>query len=148
MDVQIGANNQIFIKQIIIDKIRCSLGKYNYETGGIIGLSNNTIVEFEFDAYSPHEQYEYYPTTDFFEEIINKEWRSKNISFIGIVHSHKHNNRISVQDISYCREIIKANDEIEELIIGVLDLSDEDHRLKWFSVNLLSAEETDIVCVQ
>lgn len=141
MDVQTGADKHIFIDGKITNKICKNLSKYNYETGGVLGSTNNTIVEFEFDKYSSHELYEYYPTTTFLEKIINEVWKRKNVSFIGIVHSHLHNNEISHQDIAYCREIIKANDSLEELIMGILDLSDEHNSIRWYSVSSFSVEE-------
>ena len=147
MDVLTGADNQVFINKNVFDKICNSLGRFNYETGGVLGMVNDTVVEFEFDTYSSHELYEYYPTTELFENIINDVWISADISFCGIVHSHLHNNKLSAQDISYCQEIIKANSAFDELIIGILDLSCKWQPLSWYSVNLISANKINIICV-
>lgn len=145
MVVPVGRDNQICIDKIVIDKICHSLSKHNYETGGILGSRDDVIVEFEFDTYSSHELYEYYPATDFLEKIINEDWRRKNISFVGMIHSHMHNSEISTQDIAYCQEIIKANDSFNELIIGVLDLSDENNQIAWYSVNMIYAEKISAI---
>ena len=141
-----GADDQTFIDKAVFDKIRACLGRSHYETGGILGMSNGMINAFEFDIYSGHELFEYYPTADFFESVINGVWAGTNISFCGFVHSHLHNNVISEQDALYTRETLRANKQINTLIMGIYDLSAKKQPLRWYSVNLLTVKEINVLC--
>ena len=147
MDVLTGVGKQLFIKRTVFDKICESLGKNACETGGVIGYVGDTISEFEFDKYSSRELYEYYPNTVFFEKIINEKWNKKNVSFAGIVHSHLYHNAVSNQDITYCRDIIKANSLFDEMILGILDISASHQIMRWYLISEDVVEEQKITVV-
>lgn len=147
MDVLTGVGKQLFIKGTVFDKICETLGNNACETGGVIGFVGDTISEFEFDKYSSHELYEYYPNTVFFEKIINDKWEEKNVSFAGIVHSHLYNSAISNQDITYCREIINANSLFDKMILGILDISASHKLVKWYLISEDAVEEQKITVV-
>lgn len=136
MAVQIGINNTIFIRRETIDKIFLSIKQYFYETGGIIGVDEEGIVAaFEFDQYCSKNPHEYCPNVDFLNRIINKEWVSNNIEFIGFVHSHIDNCEISYQDIKYSREILDVNKSLESILIGVVNFGEESNEIMWYLVS-------------
>lgn len=114
-----------------------------FETGGIIGASNNIIDTFQLDESKFCKKYEYIPNIQYLSKIINNDWNRKNISFLGFVHSHLHNSKLSYEDIKYAREIIKANEKISEILLGVVDLSCVEDRIDMYAV-----EEKEVIeCV-
>lgn len=132
MAVQIGKDKTMKMNEDVFNEICTTLKKYRYETGGIIGIDENGIISvFQFDNIQNPKMYEYYPNTVFLNKIINSEWKEKNIKFAGFVHSHLHNCKISPNDIEYARLIIKSNICIENILIGILDLSMELNKLTW-----------------
>lgn len=147
MDVLTGVSKQLFIKKTVFDEICKDLSNYTYETGGVLGLVNDTISEFEFDQNSSRELYEYYPNTAFYERIINEKWKENNVTFAGIVHSHLYNNIISNQDITYCREIINANSLFDKMILGIFNLSESHQIIRWYLIREDVLEEQKIKVV-
>jgi len=130
MVVQIGADNSIQIKNDVYNEICHTLRKYPYETGGIIGTDERGVITaFQFDNIQNMSLYEYCPNTEFLNKVINDRWDKKNIKFIGFVHSHLHNSECSPQDVEYARQILKANRQINSILLGIVSL--ESNSIKW-----------------
>ena len=106
--------------------------RYRYETGGIIGVNKEGVISaFQFDETYSSNPFEYYPNVVFLNQVINEEWANENIEFVGFVHSHLHNCKISQDDIKYARLILKSNTNINNILIGILDLSKDINELTW-----------------
>lgn len=136
MDVQIGRDNTIHIKKDILDEIFLSLKQYNYETGGIIGVNERGVIAaFQFDKTHSYNPFEYCPNVDFLNQVINDIWTKENVEFVGFVHSHLHNAQVSRQDILYSRKILKANTFLDDILVGILDLSKQTV-IKWYVVSI------------
>lgn len=152
MAVRIGKDNTIHIKNDVFNEICKTLKYYRYETGGIIGADENGVISaFQFDNIQNPKMYEYYPNTDFLNRVINREWKEKNITFAGFIHSHLHNCKISQDDIKYARLILKSNTYINNILIGILDLSKDMNELTWNFVycnDLKQVKKIDMVHIE
>ena len=114
------------------------IGMFNLkskEQGGIIGADNaGYICEFYVEKnLSNNTNHSYIPNTKILEEIINTDWASKNIRFIGYVHSHLYNKNISDEDIYFCREFINMND-IESVICGIVCRERDKKMILWYLI--------------
>lgn len=146
MDAQIGKDNFLLIKKDTFIQICSSIKKNHHETGGIVGTdSNGMITAFQFDKINNPELFEYYPNTSFLNNVINNIWSNVNVSFIGFVHSHLHNDCISQQDIDYGREILKENKFLSNILIGIIDLSKKTHCIKWYKIDENSIFEVNVI---
>lgn len=142
MDVQIGADEPLWINRHLICEICTCIKHDEYETGGIIGVDEDGIIKkFQFDKNSSKDLYEYYPNTVFLEYVVNTIWANDNIKLAGIIHSHFNNDEISQQDIYYAREIIKANSCFPSIIIGIINQRNIRDEIKWYRVNMESVCE-------
>lgn len=137
MAVQIGKDNTIHIKRDVLDEIFQEIKQYNYETGGIIGVNERGVISaFQFDETHSSSPFEYCPNVDFLNDVINGKWANKNIVFVGFVHSHLNNGTLSTQDVIYAREILKKNCCLENIFIGVIDVSENKNHIEIFLVNI------------
>ncbi len=71
------------------ESINHTLSEKPYETGGILGSSNDDVIdEFILDITIPTKQKcAYYPNVRFLNNEIEK-WSDKKIIFCGIIHTH------------------------------------------------------------
>ena len=125
------------------------LGKFNSknkEQGGIIGADNaGHICKFYIEKNtSNNTNHSYIPNTKALEKIINKDWASKNIRFIGFVHSHLYNKNISDEDIYFCREFIKMN-EIESVLCGIVCYEHDNKMILWYLIKENDCIEINIL---
>lgn len=135
MAVRIGKDNTLQIKRDVLDEIFLSIKKYNYETGGIIGVNESGVVSaFQFDETLSSNPFEYCPNVDFLNQVINEKWANEDIEFVGFVHSHLNNDKVSIQDIIYCRRILKKNSRLSSILIGIINLSEKNSIIKWYIV--------------
>ena len=135
MVVQIGKDNTIRINRDVLDEIFLSIKQYNYETGGIIGVNKRGVITvFQFDKSHSSCPFEYSPNVDFLNQIINGKWANEEIEFVGFVHSHLNNDKVSLQDIIYCRRILKKNSRLSSILIGIINLSEKNSIIKWYIV--------------
>ncbi len=136
MAVQIGKDNTIYIQKDILDKIFLSIKQYNYETGGIIGVNKEGVIfAFQFDETQSLNPFDYCPNVDFLNQVINEKWTKQNIEFVGFVHSHLHNDTLSMQDIIYARDILKENSCLANILIGVINLCESDNQMEMYLVD-------------
>lgn len=136
MDVQIGRDKSLFLSKITHLQICSEIKKYPYESGGIIGTNSKGIItSFEFDKPYVISKHEYYPNISFLKNIINDKWLESKTAFVGFVHSHLHNYKISQQDIKYAREILTVNSFLNDILIGIINLSDNVDLVKWYLIN-------------
>ncbi len=139
MAVLIGKDNTIQIKKDVLAEIFQEIKQYNYETGGIIGVNKKGVISaFKFDENLSSNQFEYCPNVDFLNQVINEKWAKQNIKFVGFVHSHLHNDTLSMQDVIYARDILKENCCLENIIIGIINLGESDNQME---VCLVDAKE-------
>lgn len=152
MAVRIGKDNTIQIKKDVLVEIFQKMKQYNYETGGIIGVNERGVITtFQFDKTHSFSPFEYCPNVDFLNHVINGKWANENIEFVGFVHSHLHNSEISQQDIDYAKQILKANKSLNNILIGIVDLSKTVDDLKWNSVylkELKQIKKTNIIHIE
>ena len=135
MDVVIGKDNTIQIKNDVLSEIFQKIKCYNYETGGIIGINENGIISsFQFDETPSSNPFEYCPNVDFLNQVINEKWAKENIEFIGFVHSHLNNSEISQQDIKYARQILANNKYLDFILLGIVDLSKKSNFICWYNI--------------
>ncbi|MBQ6972632.1 MAG: Mov34/MPN/PAD-1 family protein [Synergistaceae bacterium] len=90
------------------------------ETGGILGVSltaPHTVTAFHHDSTGITERSTYTPDVDSLNRVI-AEWAEHGIEFIGFVHSHpKGGRKLSPPDVEYAREIMRACDMPEILMM-------------------------------
>ena len=135
MVVRIGKDNTIQIQKDVLNEIFLSIRKYNYETGGIIGINESGIISaFQFDETYSSNPFEYSPNVDFLNQVINEEWANENIEFIGFVHSHLNNSEISQQDIKYARQILANNKYLDVILLGIVNLSEKLNFICWYNI--------------
>ena len=140
-----GQDKMHFIKESVFLSINSQIRAFHCESGGIVGFDQNGVIAaFQYDNVQSPKLYEYYPNTTFLNEVINGRWMDNEISFAGFVHSHLHNNQISPQDISYCREILNLNSFMEFVLAGIIDLSSKTDSVKWYEVLEDSVNECEI----
>lgn len=78
------------------------------ESGGIIGITYDTITHYQFDKPDDISEYCYYPNVENLNTII-REWQKENIEFAGIFHSHPTGvTSLSHNDEEYIRDIMNA----------------------------------------
>ena len=99
----------------VLEEIRQKV--YRPEMGGILGINENRIVtEFHFDNLGVTEDHRYIPNIITLNEIICI-WQSKQVEFIGFVHSHpKGRNKLSLIDID-CAKRIKESTNMQEILM-------------------------------
>ena len=97
------------------------------ETGGLLGGRNNTVVEVLRDeGIHSDKKCSYYPNTALFNRTI-KEWRSKDIDFMGIYHTHYWGvDTLSEGDKIYITRIMRNMPEgVNQLYFPVLVMPDK-----------------------
>lgn len=91
----------------------------NYETGGIIGgTENGTVTDVvpDIPVDTPNSKFEYFPNVTFFNKEIEK-WERKNIKFMGIFHTHFNGSRsLSAADEKYIKTIMLTLEGITEYL--------------------------------
>ena len=144
MAVRIGKDNTIQIKKYVFEEICKTLKRYRYETGGIIGVNKEGVISaFQFDETDSSNPFEYYPNVVFLNQVINEEWANENIEFVGFVHSHLNNDTLSIQDVIYARDILKENCCLENILIGIINLSLNESQIEMY---LLDMKEKLKIC--
>lgn len=103
----------------VYKKILNTVGNAPIESGGIIGMKNNTVCAFVFDAEG-HGYDRYAPSLNTLNKVI-EEWFKNDIIFAGIVHSH-HNglNILSKGDREYAKSILDGSPQINSLIFPIV----------------------------
>lgn len=95
----------MIILKSVYEKILFSVSATPIETGGILGIVSDIVVECVLD-FNGNEYGKYTPDT----EMINKTvsyWQKNGIGFGGLFHSHYPSGRdLSQQDIKYIKEIM------------------------------------------
>ena len=116
-------------QETVASKIKLTLSLP--ETGGILGVSINdpyTVTAFHFDSTGRTERNTCTPDVDSLNRVI-AEWAEDGIEFIGFVHSHpKGGRKLSPPDVEYAREIMRACDMPEILMIIYLPDTQELHQ--------------------
>lgn len=106
------------ILQKVYSDIAFHLSSILFEAGGIIGGQNDIITDFYFDDKDNSGHDFYIPDTC----LLNKkiiEWDLKKLSFIGIVHSHSKNPKLSKEDIEYCKKVLMGNQNHTYMISAI-----------------------------
>lgn len=95
-------------KEILIEIGKTIGGFPDRETGGILGMRNEIITQFAFDAGIGVEKNSYVPDTGFLNRELS-EWILGDITFNGLIHSHACNRELSCEDLVYADQILQAN---------------------------------------
>lgn len=91
------------------------------EKGGILGGTGDPeITHFFFDSLGLTNRSSYHPDADSLEQVI-RLWRSRNIRFLGIIHTHTREDALSLskKDLQFVRVMLVLNPGMD-LIMGVL----------------------------
>lgn len=78
------------ILRSVTDKINDSISGLPPETGGILGSSDNKIIDtvvFDLPAPENTRPCSYFPNVEFLNQNID-QWQNNGISFMGIFHTH------------------------------------------------------------
>ena len=115
-----------FIDYSIYRSIIDIIGNSPIESGGIIGIKNNTVCSFYFDCFAKHNDSSYTPSINILNDII-KEWKKEEIDFIGIVHSHPNGYKLpSKNDTLYARMLLDTNENLPFVIFPIVTMDDEE----------------------
>lgn len=114
------------ITRSVLDAINTSVSDYPPETGGILGSHNGLLIDelvMDIPVEASDRPCSYYPNTDFLNENI-EAWQQRNISFMGIFHTHFVGVKtLSCGDKKYINAIMAAMpDTIEFLYFPVFVL--------------------------
>lgn len=92
----------------------------SYESGIVLGGTDNQVTELYFDCVSKGENY-YSPNTKIINGVIEK-WSSNNIDFLGLAHTHPcFQIKLSNVDKEYIKNILSAMpSEISQLYFPVV----------------------------
>lgn len=127
----------------VLKRIRDCLKAYSFETGGILGSRNGMISDFEFDEGIRQEDSRVYvPNIGRLNQILFK-WKETGIEFAGLVHSHYDKESLSLADIRYGMEIIRAND-LTGIYMPIYVQCSEDIWFYWVSEDEEAGQE--IMC--
>lgn len=128
MDAQLDL---IKVSKSVIEDIINSLGKTPYETGGLIGSSDNNVIDsFCFIEGRDSSATEYIPNVELMQQGIMM-WDEKHIRFKGIIHSHLDYQHLSVKDIEMARKILSIN-SLSNILLPVFVVQGQ--RLIWYEV--------------
>lgn len=117
----------------VIEDISRLLGGTPYETGGLIGSSDNDVIDsFCFIEGRESSTKEYIPNVELMQQNILK-WDEQSIHFRGIIHSHLDNQHLSVKDIEMARKIININ-SLRRILLPVFVVKGQ--RLIWYEVGV------------
>lgn len=95
----------MIILRSVYEKILYSVPETPIETGGILGIRSDVVIECVFDL-NGNEYGKYVPNTSMINNIIAL-WQKNGIEFGGIFHSHYPSGTdLSQQDIKYIKEIM------------------------------------------
>jgi len=99
----------MFILKSVYDEIVKNSPFVPPEIGGILGGQKGLVTDFFVDVGLPSNGYdEFIPNTELFNRIID-EWRHRNISLIGLFHTHfSDGEKLSISDIRYINKIMET----------------------------------------
>lgn len=133
--------NNLYITKSIYNEICKSLETNIYESGGIVGgdYCCNKVYDFIYDdepIYSTASSY--FPNTKKLKSYMELNWNTREIQFIGLVHSHINNSEISVEDIEYARTFLQSNSYYQYIVMGIakMNLFHRVEKIDWYRVSL------------
>lgn len=106
----------MIIKREVYETLCQTFGSNTWEMGGILGESEGRINSFYFDKTGISDLKSYIPDVRTLNYILTL-WKKQNISFIGLVHTHKRNKYLSASDLHYGKEI--ADSFKKNIIMGI-----------------------------
>lgn len=130
-----------FLDKKVREEMICTIGREPNETGGILGGSDCEINHFFFDVGEKSSANEYVPNTDLLNKVIDN-WKSRDIKFLGIIHSHIDNPLLSDKDIQMALKILDLNPFIESILMPIFIIKDQEFR--WYKV---SKHQVDLATV-
>jgi proteasome lid subunit RPN8/RPN11 len=79
---------KIVMTQSVFDEIKNTIGTFPAETGGILGMTGDTINHFYYDEYPDDSSYSAYtPNCDAINACLEK-WTDREVIYVGCIHSH------------------------------------------------------------
>ena len=98
------------VYRIVYDEIMRTIGSILPETGGILGMKDNSISSFYYDEYGSRTDNTYIPDFKRINDVLQM-WNLSGIEFAGIIHSHPSDMRqLSYADVRYAVQIMNEND--------------------------------------
>lgn len=127
-------DNELIIKDSILEKILNTIGNMKPEQGGIFGGRENKVTHFYWDETAECADNEYAP--DFYNLNVEiKNWAEKSVEFFGIIHSHPNGcGKLSENDISVADEILENSKRLKKIYMIILSFLDEIPRLNGYCV--------------
>jgi len=104
----------------ILEEIISTIGKFEPETGGVLGMRGGVVCAFYFDKNSVRRTDEYCPNTQDINSVL-AGWSGEGVSFGGIIHSHPNGCcLLSGGDREGIEAIVKAIPPMDELYFPVV----------------------------
>lgn len=111
----------LWIEENLFEKIIYRPAGYDRETGGFIGIRDNTVLEYWFDEGIFNENvYSYVPNISELNKFLAM-CECKEILKYGILHTHLNANiTLSGGDILFIRKILNENKQMHEMFFPVV----------------------------
>lgn len=121
---------ELVVRAGVLQKILHEIGERPPETGGLLGMQEETVVRFWFDAGGVSLPHAYLPDISGCEAIINGPWRDEGVQVCGFVHSHRDMPCPSVPDRRYMYRLCQAMGR-ETLILCILQCCEAPRLHAW-----------------
>jgi hypothetical protein len=112
------------IEEHVLESIRETVGSLPAETGGALGMDEDTgaIIAFDFDDMAQRSGATYSPDVQRLNKVLRPVlWKPCGIKFCGFVHSHPGRfGRPSGGDAIYARNILSAMTSIHQLVMPIV----------------------------
>jgi len=120
----------ITITKNVFDKFMHTLGARMPETGGILAINQNGIIdEFVYDKGIKSSTNFYIPNTKYLNQAICKWDKSETRIFAGMAHSHEiGKEELSESDIEYAKKLIECFD-LSYVYMLLLTTNTKQHKL-------------------
>lgn len=130
----------------VLRDILAQVGSRAPETGGMIGMQEDVVTRFWFDAGGVSMPGAYLPDVEGCEAVLNGVWQDEGVVLCGFVHSHRDSPCPSVPDRRYMQELCRALGR-KEMLLCICHAG----RLRaWWmrpcGEGICCAEEVHIVC--
>jgi hypothetical protein len=123
------------MKKSVYRAIRQAVGARRAEQGGALGGNRaaGEVTHFHFDEFAQITGVSYSPDVAVLNRLLAEEWNPAGINLMGFVHSHPPGFcRPSGGDIVYARAILKANPEMDRLLLPIIMAAPDAGRFEMF----------------
>lgn len=134
-----------YVDSELLNKMVLMLGGEANESGGLIGCSSRGVIDaFYYDEGVSCTANSYYPNLDKLQRELT-EWSDNDISFVGIIHSHKSECVLSGKDIFMALQILKINEDLKLILMPIYIQNSK--RIIWYSIDKITERPIEIEVV-